>query len=181
MIVSMIGTRTNTSRGFTIVELLIVIVVIAILATISIVAFNGVQDRANDAAVQSDIRNLAMKVMEYQAINGKYPNGGSTRVFPGQITHAISKEAYDNRVHNLYYCLVSGTANERFSIAARSKSGNIFAFYDGGFGEYSGTFSSSATICPSTNIPTSETGFEFHHGLYYASESNNQWGDWTNG
>ncbi|MBC7512702.1 prepilin-type N-terminal cleavage/methylation domain-containing protein [Candidatus Saccharibacteria bacterium] len=36
----------NTLKGFTIVELLIAIVVIAILAAISIVAYNGVQQRA---------------------------------------------------------------------------------------------------------------------------------------
>lgn len=50
--------------GFTIVELLIVIVVIAILAALSIVAYTGIQNRANDTAVQSDIRNLTGKVRE---------------------------------------------------------------------------------------------------------------------
>jgi prepilin-type N-terminal cleavage/methylation domain-containing protein len=46
------------SRGFTIVELLIVIVVIGILAAISIVAYNGVQDRAARSKISSDLRNL---------------------------------------------------------------------------------------------------------------------------
>lgn len=40
----------SKNAGFTIVELLIVIVVIGILAAITIVAFNGVQNRAKDAA-----------------------------------------------------------------------------------------------------------------------------------
>ncbi len=47
--------------GFTIVELLIVIVVIAILAAISVVAYTGIQNRANDAAVKSDLANAAKK------------------------------------------------------------------------------------------------------------------------
>ncbi len=41
------------TRGFTIVELLIVIVVIAILAAISIVAYNGIQQRSTNSAVQN--------------------------------------------------------------------------------------------------------------------------------
>ncbi|RYF28607.1 MAG: prepilin-type N-terminal cleavage/methylation domain-containing protein, partial [Chloroflexi bacterium] len=44
---------TLNNRGFTIVELLIVIVVIGILAAITIVAFNGIQNRGKAAAGQS--------------------------------------------------------------------------------------------------------------------------------
>ena len=46
-------------RGFTIVELLIVIVVIGILAAITIVAYNGVQTRARDAKRASDLSAVA--------------------------------------------------------------------------------------------------------------------------
>ena len=45
-------------QGFTIVELLIVIVVIAILAAISIVAYNGIQERAKASAVADGIKKI---------------------------------------------------------------------------------------------------------------------------
>ena len=48
--------------GFTIVELLIVIVVIAILAAISIVAYTGIQERAQKSKVQSDIAQIVKAI-----------------------------------------------------------------------------------------------------------------------
>lgn len=62
--------------GFTIVELLIVIVVIGILAAITIVAYNGIQIRAFNARAQSDIINVQKIVEAYNATNGNYPSTG---------------------------------------------------------------------------------------------------------
>ena len=50
-------------RGFTIVELLIVVVVIAILAAITIVAYNGINDRAKASAASSAVQQAVKKVM----------------------------------------------------------------------------------------------------------------------
>lgn len=61
-------------KGFTIVELLIVIVVIAILAAITIVAYNGVQSRAKSAKVQQDLKSMQKLVELYKAENGSYPS-----------------------------------------------------------------------------------------------------------
>lgn len=49
-------------RGFTIVELLIVIVVIAILAAITIVTFNGIQERARIAQAETELKALSSAV-----------------------------------------------------------------------------------------------------------------------
>lgn len=90
--------RTLESPGFTIVELLIIIVVIGILAAITIVAYNSVQNRANDAAVQSDLGNAARQLEMYRADHGNYPIGDSYTVIAPQLQSAgikISKSAYD--------------------------------------------------------------------------------------
>lgn len=65
--------RQDTRRGFTIVELLIVIVVIGILAAITVVAYNGIQQRAQDSRRLSDLKNIEKALELYQVDNGKYP------------------------------------------------------------------------------------------------------------
>ena len=61
------------SRGFTIVELLIVIVVIAILAAISIVAYNGIQQRAKNTQTITSFSSYAKALKSYYAVNQDYP------------------------------------------------------------------------------------------------------------
>jgi len=60
-------------KGFTIVELLIVIVVIGILATLVIVTFSGIQQRARDTQRQTDINAVQGHVEAYYASTGAYP------------------------------------------------------------------------------------------------------------
>ena len=66
--------KINTKTGFTIVELLIVIVVIGILAAITIVAFNGVQARAKDSTRSNDLTAIQKALELYKTDNGTYPN-----------------------------------------------------------------------------------------------------------
>lgn len=65
-------------RGFTIVELLIVIVVIGILAAIVIVAYNGIQDRAKNTKYQTDAVALQKGAEAVNADLGSYPTGTDT-------------------------------------------------------------------------------------------------------
>lgn len=68
-------------RGFTIVELLIVIVIIGILAAIAIVAFNGTQQRGRDAQRKSDVAAITKALELYYIDKGEYPAGsGSTTI-----------------------------------------------------------------------------------------------------
>lgn len=64
-------------NGFTIVELLIVIVVIAILAAISIVAYNGIQQRAREAEASTALSQAKKKLELYKIDNSSYPTSGN--------------------------------------------------------------------------------------------------------
>ena len=66
--------KQTKNQGFTIVELLIVIVVIAILAAITIVAYNGIQNRAKTSAGQSAANALMKKVEAFNTLNPSYPS-----------------------------------------------------------------------------------------------------------
>lgn len=65
--------RALPPKGFTIVELLIVIVVIGVLAAIVIVAYNGIQESARRNVKISDMKSVQRLVEAYNAQNGAYP------------------------------------------------------------------------------------------------------------
>lgn len=66
---------TGANNGFTIVELLIVVVVIAVLAAITIVSYNGITNRANESAVEAGASTIQRKAELFasDSSSGKYP------------------------------------------------------------------------------------------------------------
>lgn len=66
-------TARKKQFGFTIVELLVVIVVIAILASLAIASYTGIQQRARDTERQADMRELATALELFRTDNGFYP------------------------------------------------------------------------------------------------------------
>lgn len=76
--------------GFTIVELLVVIVVIGILASITIVAYSGVTARANKSAMQASAANLAKKIEAYNAEKGEYPQYNTIGTITAQLANYTS-------------------------------------------------------------------------------------------
>ncbi len=62
------------NHGFTIVELLIVVVVIAILAAITIIAFTGIQNRATASSMSTDLATNSRKLEIFKVTNDHYPS-----------------------------------------------------------------------------------------------------------
>ena len=83
----------NKVKGFTLVELLIVIVVIALLAAISIVAYNGIQQRSRDSAAATAASQLSTKVEAWNSQLGNYPTASDVS---GGLVNADVTEAEMN-------------------------------------------------------------------------------------
>ena len=109
--------KRGRSHGFTIVELLIVIVVIGILATVTIIAYNGIQTRAVAAALSSDVTNAARQLKLFQIDNGTYP----TTIDCGQADSATNKCVKTNP-GTTYQYIVNNNNPQMFCIAAISGS-----------------------------------------------------------
>ncbi|MBQ69510.1 hypothetical protein CL689_05560 [Candidatus Saccharibacteria bacterium] len=110
-------------RGFTIVELLIVIVVIAILAAITIVAYNGIQNQAKSAALRSDLAN-ASRAIEVAHVNSgvtQYPVTLPDTVSPSEnvglslseagTSYCINAQTLTEPIERFYYSPSSGMAS----------------------------------------------------------------------
>jgi prepilin-type N-terminal cleavage/methylation domain-containing protein len=91
----------NKNRGFTIVELLVVIVVIGVLAAITIVSFTGISNRAIVSSLQSDLSSNSNILKMYYTEYGSYPtNDLSTG------SHCPTSPTYDSK-----YCLKPSLGN----------------------------------------------------------------------
>lgn len=161
---------TNNTKfknsGFTIVELLIVIVVIAILAAISIVAYNGIQNRSKASAAQSAAQTAAKKAEVYAA-------DGPTSAYPlltADLTGAAATTTYQ-----LTGVTFTGTAGDftagtppatpstlvfrkcgsgapanQAAITGANITGNQFAYYDYANGGATVTVNVGSGTCPTS-------------------------------
>lgn len=113
--------------GFTIVELVMVIVVIAILATVVVVSYNGIRERAYTSTATAELSNIANAMARYKVIYGTLPADTSEGIPPEIVqemtgrsqamvdTKAWPGSYYDYEVWDLNY----DGADETFQISIR--------------------------------------------------------------
>lgn len=95
----------KSSRGFTIVELLIVIVVIAILAAITIVSYTSLQERARDAKRKQDVSQIAKLLAIYELDNGPMYTGSGCG-YGGNGTGYFNAQGGTTYPKSMMQCLI---------------------------------------------------------------------------
>lgn len=146
--------------GFTIVELLIVIVVIAILAAITIVSYTGIQQRTYDSAIQSDLNAIGKKIVQYEIQNSQFPTGATQL---SSLNLSVTKGAYDTQAmlsgssyYNLVYCWPIASNPNVFTLVAKSKSGAVFQYKEGSVTKVNYSYSGgSIAICNASGVTIS--------------------------
>jgi prepilin-type N-terminal cleavage/methylation domain-containing protein len=151
----------RSASGFTIVELLVVIVVIGILAAITIVSYTGISQKAVLASLQSDLSTSAQKLKMYQVEHSAYPAALDDSNCPKDSTGAV----------DALYCLKPSPGN-RFVYGSSSpySTFSLTATNDNGI-SYQVTDNSQPTaLVPAPLSPVADwlaTAQGDHYGNYY--------------
>ncbi len=96
--------KTIASKGFTLVELLIVVIILAILAAIIIPQFSGATDDAEQAAYDTNIANIRAAIDLYRQQHNEYPgaviSGGGTCINGAAVVGAVGEAAFLAQLRN---------------------------------------------------------------------------------
>lgn len=142
--------------GFTIVELLVVIVVIGILAAVTIVSYNGITKRAAETVSQSDLKIGSTELELARADTGEYPHPS----LPGDVT-ASGDNTFQYTSDGASYCLTVFSSNPSVSPYHISNDGTITEgaclAHSGGGDPITITDGSFIQDITSANCPTTRT------------------------
>lgn len=115
----------TSKKGFTLVELLVVIVIISILATLLMANFIGARQRARDAVRKSDVKQIQAALEIYRADNGSYPSslpcGG---VFSSGSATYMKKVPCDPLNTTTSYVYSADATGSTYTITACLENGN---------------------------------------------------------
>ncbi len=108
---SNVDTRNAGNSGFTLIELMIVVVIVGILSSIAIPKFQDVSHRARAASCRSNLNSLAHCLNFYACDNGGYPSAGEAHYWRGFSL----LEGYLYRADS-YKCPLTGSTDYRYRL-----------------------------------------------------------------
>ena len=113
-------------HGFTIVELLVVIVVIGILAAITVVVYTGISQKAIVASLQSDLTNSVPRLKMYQVEHGTYPQDlvGNCPTGPADTNYCLKPSSGNTLAYS------SSSPYSSFTLTATNTNGTSYQITD---------------------------------------------------
>lgn len=109
------------SRGFTLIEVLLVMVILAILAGIGLPLLRGAVARADAARVRADVRQIEVAALQYREDEGRFPPRSAWGTYPSDLEPYLS-EGTEFAYKEVEYRMVrSGNPRrgEQFRVIAR--------------------------------------------------------------
>jgi type IV pilus assembly protein PilA len=135
--------------GFTLIELMVVVLIIAILIAIAIPTFLGARTRAQDRAAQSNLRNALTAEKSYYTDSQAYTEvAASLDDIEPSLTY--NADAAPAAVNEIYVDASGGTV----TLGTKSASDTCFYIKDVATGSGSGTFYARTTACAAPSATT---------------------------
>jgi type IV pilus assembly protein PilA len=144
-------------KGFTLIELMVVIAIIIILAAIAIPNYLRMTERAKRSRLQSDFATLATCLETFKTDWGKYPNkAGVTDTQPGEAV---------NLAASIVHCELAGTAGGVYNIAGKTNA----------VGETNGAAAPFIEYLKDGTMTSMVNPFDSTKNIMYGSKDGNHW------
>ncbi len=146
--------RREDEEGFTLIELMVVVLIIAILMAIAIPTFLSARNTANDRAAQSDLRNALTAEKSIYANDGQSYISDTVSLNSAEAnlswTTGFAASAKTNQV-----AVSLSTTGKTVCLTSQSASGSYFEIVDNGSSTMYGSLGSTApTACSGTPMPS---------------------------
>jgi type IV pilus assembly protein PilA len=129
----------DDEEGFTLIELMVVVLIIAILLAIAIPTFLGARERAQNRAAQSDIRNALTAEKVFYTDNEVYTTATNTGVIHS-IEPSLTYSAVASKTEVSATALTNTNNDASVCVAKQSKGGQSYSLLDVATGGGAGTY-----------------------------------------
>ena len=140
--------RRNEESGFTLVELLVVMLILGILAAIAVPAFFSQRDKARDADAKSSARTAETAIESYATDNGGKYTGATEATLQG----------IEPTLNDATLTVTPNSAGDGYTVSADSDTGNVFSIKRNGAGEGAGVGTTELTCTDGGTAGCPENG-----------------------